>query len=194
MKRLGCALVGAGAAALVGAGCARTVVGSPLNTGYSSGNVAAELGFMEDISKRTVVANDEGLHALFALADAGDRNRTYEERVDVAKSRGWLSKDWDEPGDLAMQRGTLARCMVVMCRIQGGVMLRVLGPTARYATRELVYLDILPQGTEEQTLSGPELVGALNKAQDFLRLRAAREREGGGAGAGAGGDGRDRPG
>src|SRR5687767_1027654 len=165
------------------AGCARTIVAKPLDTGYAAGNVAAELGFLDEISKRSVVANDEGLHALFTLADGADRNRTYEDRVADAKVRAWLHSGWDEPADLAMERGTLARGVVVLCGIKGGVMLRVLGPTARYSTRELVYLGILPQGTENQTLSGPELVGVLNKAQDFMRLRAAaRARASGAAG------------
>lgn len=154
------------------AGCVRTTVATPLNTGYVSSSVTAELKFLEDISARSVVSNDEGLHGLFALADGGDPNHDYVGRVIEAKHRRWLTDDFDEPGDLAMQRGTLARGVAVLCGVKGGVMMRLLGPDARYATRELVYQDIMPQGTEQQTLSGPELVGVLSKAQDRLRLKS----------------------
>jgi len=37
----------------------------------------------------------------------------------------------------------------------------------RYATRELVYLGIMADGTDQQVLSGHDYVGVISKAQDY---------------------------
>jgi hypothetical protein len=43
--------------------------------------------------------------------------------------------------------------------------MRVLGPVPRYATKELVYMEILPLRTENQVLTGSEFVDYLNRLQ-----------------------------
>ena len=45
--------------------------------------------------------------------------------------------------------------------------MRLVGATPRYATRELVYLEIMEYGTEQQALSGIEFVATISRAQQF---------------------------
>ncbi|MGE3107813.1 MAG: hypothetical protein AB7G11_01835 [Phycisphaerales bacterium] len=181
--------------------CQRTTVTDSLDTTRAAGlhgdeATLAELDFLDRLSDRPVVTNAEGFYALVLHVEASVRataggpaggegnaegtprpTRTYAERVAEAKRLGWLEASWDEPGSQAMQRGTLARALAVICRIKGGVMMRVVGPTRRYATRELAYLGILSAGSEQQPMTGGELISILSKAQDYQILEALRAAE-----------------
>src|SRR5262249_34540005 len=131
------------------------------------------LDFWDALSSRPLVSNDEGFHGLLLFVDGSDPTDTYQARLEAARARGWIESSWDEPGDLSMQRGTLARAIAVHCKIEGGVMMRILGPNPRYATRELQYLGMMGGGPQQQAISGREFMGALSKAQDYLLLEEA---------------------
>jgi hypothetical protein len=165
-------------------GCSRTVVKDPLETNYPVTDDAAELAFWHSLPSRSAVSNDEGLHGLLLLADGVDEAGSYEARVQKAKDRGWLSAGFDEEKDLAMRRGVLARCVVVICKIKGGVMLQALGPTERYSTRELGAMGVIPQGSSEnQSITGLEYMSVIAAAQDQLNASERKsQREGGATG------------
>ncbi len=149
-------------------GCARTTVETSLAAAVKAGDVNAELDFWDAIAERAVVCNDEGFHGLLLFSDGEDRATSYEQRLAAARERGWVADSWSEPGNLAMQRGVLARAVAMHCKIEGGVMMQVLGPTPRYATRELQYMGMMGTGSEQQAVSGREYMGVLSKAQDYL--------------------------
>ncbi len=181
-RLLVCAAVLTGLSLVTGVGgCSRTVVKDPLETNYPVTDDAAELAFWHSLPSRSAVSNDEGLHGLLLLADGVDEAGSYEARVQKAKDRGWLSAGFNEDKDLAMRRGVLARCVVVICKIKGGVMLQALGPTERYSTRELGAMGVIPQGSSEnQSITGLEYMSVIAAAQDQLNANERkRQREGG---------------
>jgi hypothetical protein len=164
------------AAVILTAGCARTAVENRIDTAATPRDQVAELDFWHALPGRSAVSNDEGLHGviLFGAEEEAPTLESYEDRVAYAKERGWLSKGWDESPATAMQRGTLSRALAVICGVEGGVIMRLLGPTSRYAQRELVFEGIMPASTELQTISGLEYIGVISKAQDYLTVKQAR--------------------
>lgn len=174
MTRRLCSLALAAAVALTGA-CARTVVDNPLVTDAAPDDFNAEVQFWDLLPTRSAVSNDEALHGLFLTADGEDRFQGYDARVAEAKSRKWLPSSFNEPANMAMQRGTLAVAVCVWTKVRGGVTMMVLGPTQRYATRELVYLGIMQgNSTEWMSFSGLEYVAVIGRAQDYVNGRAQR--------------------
>ncbi|MCA9283475.1 MAG: hypothetical protein KDA30_15725, partial [Phycisphaerales bacterium] len=79
-------------------------------------------------------------------------------------------QSFNESHDLAMQRGTLAKAIVEPDGIEGGVMYCVTG-ARRYADRELVALNILAPGTEQQAISGSDFLGIITRAQGYAMLK-----------------------
>jgi len=156
-----------------GAGCSRTVLVKRQVVDYEPDDVSAELDFWHTLPDRSAVTNDEGLHGLLLFADGSDPARSYEQRVTLLKTRGWLSSDFDEAGNMVMERGTLAKLLSHALEIDGGVMMRLTGKNRRYSTRELVYLGIMGAGTEQQALSGIDYIGVISKAQDWQTSQAA---------------------
>lgn len=168
-------LVGAALIGGWGGGCARTYVPATIETNYPVGDTDKELEFWHSLPSRSAVCNDEGLHGLILLADGDDNTGSYAKRVELAKERGWVGKGFSEAGNLAMQRGTLAQSVAVICKIKGGVLMQLLGPTPRYATRELVYMRMMGDpSTENLSITGLEYMGVISKAQDYLMLSAEK--------------------
>jgi len=158
-------------AALSMSACSRTLVEEPIATDYDRQSIVQSVDFWHELPQRSAVTNDEGLHGLILFADGDDPNETYDQRVDYLKALGWLDEDFDEPANLAMQRGTLAKALTHALEIEGGVMMQLTGKNTRYATRELVFLGIMPPGTEQRVLSGYQYVGVISEAQDYQLLR-----------------------
>ena len=142
---------------------------------------AQELDFLDALGDQVVVTNDDALHGLITFADGTDLAPSYAGRVAIARAKGWVGASWDRPGDESAQVGWMA---VAGCRIlgvKGGMSMRLFGVTPRYATKELVFMDVLPLRTENQSLSGKEFVDYLNRLARFQRsgkaLALAEEQE-----------------
>jgi hypothetical protein len=142
---------------------------------------AQELDFLDALLTQVVVTNDDALHGLITFADGADLSSTYEGRVEIAKGKRWIPADWSRPADESAQVGWMAVAACRVLEIKGGLTMRLTGPTPRYATKELVFMDALPLRTENQSLSGKEFVDFLNRLNRFQRggraLALAREQE-----------------
>src|ERR1043165_7689889 len=159
-------------AAALCAGCQRSYVPATLETNYPPDDADKELEFWHTLPEHSAVCNDEGLHGLILLADGEDKTGSYRARVALAKQRKWLSESFDEPGNMAIQRGTIARAICLICKIEGGVMMHIFGPIPRYATRELVSMQMMGDpSTSNLAITGLEYVGVISKAQDYLTLQ-----------------------
>ena len=156
-----------GLAMLAAVGCETTHRASPLITEYDQANAEAELDFWHGLAQQPITTNNDAFHGLIELAHEQDPAGSYEERVGWLKGEGLLDDSFDAPADAAVKRGTVAQVIARILKIKGGVTMRLVGAHPRYATRELVYLDIMEPGTAHQSLSGIEFVGAVGRARDF---------------------------
>ncbi len=156
-------------------GCARTVVENPQNTNYSPDDLNARLDFWHNLDSRSAITNDEAMHAILILADDTDPTSTYQERIAELQRRGWLREDFDEPPDIAVQRGTLSTMIANAIDAPQGVMSMLLDRIPRYALRDLIAVGIMPSGSPLQTIDGREFLGVIAKAQDFKVMQEARQ-------------------
>lgn len=111
------------------------------------------------------VTNNDALHAFFLLQDGEDPHADYAARRREAQRRGWMRHDASELPNAAAKVGWMATAGCVVMQVKGGLSMAVLGPTPRYATRELVYMEVLPLRTENQILSGGEFVDYINRLE-----------------------------
>jgi hypothetical protein len=165
-----CALLAA--AASQHGGCARTTVSKTLDTTYDATDITRDVAFWHRLPERSAITNDEGIHGLLGFILGDDPTKTYPERIKLAKEKALLPESFNEPYNATMTRGTLAFALARYIGVEGGVMMRVSGGSARYATRELTFLGILPDGsTENLSISGLDYVGVISKAQDYIAIR-----------------------
>lgn len=158
-------------------GCTRSIVAGEHETAFADTSETAALDFWHTLPGQSAVTNAQGLHGILLFADGTDATGSYEARVAELKSRGWVIESFDEPANMAMSRGTMAKALAHAMDIKGGVMMQLTNGSPRYATRELLYLAIMPPGTDQQIISGLDYVGVISKSQDYVMLRSARDSE-----------------
>jgi len=149
------------------AGCETTRRASPLVTDYDQQNAEAELDFWHGLADQPVTTNNDAFHGLIEFHEGVDPHRTYEDRVAWLTDQGFLDAGYQGQADQAINRGTVAQILARMLEIEGGVTMRLIGAHPRYATRELIYLEIMRRGTAQQGLSGIQFVGLVGRAHDY---------------------------
>jgi hypothetical protein len=154
------------ALSLSAGGCQSAHVTQEVTTKYSGDDPDSQLNFWHELALRHLTSNDDAFHAILLDVDGHDTCASYEARVSALKARGFLPKSFSEPANLAIERGTLGVITVKILDIKGGWVMRVFGPSPRYALREVVYEGIFPPSSPQQTFSGAEFVGVIGQIDD----------------------------
>jgi hypothetical protein len=154
-------------AALLG-GCQHSHVAPPLATNYPPADVSAEMEFWHTLADARLTSNDEALHGLIILANKSDESKTYDDRIKWMIEHGYLPSGWNAPADDAVERGTVARILTGIMKIEGGLSMHILGSHPRYSTRELVYMNLMPPSTPQQGIAGIDFVGMIAKAESYM--------------------------
>lgn len=155
--------------AILCAGCQSAHVPDSVVTKFPGSDTDAQLSFWHELAERHLTSNDDAFHGLLLYLDGKDDNTSYAQRVANLKSRGMLPDSFSAPPDVAVRRGVIAVAITKILDIKGGWAMHVFGPTQRYATRELIYDDVFPPSSAQQTFSGSEYVGIIGKIEDYQR-------------------------
>ncbi len=152
-------------------GCRSAHVATTMPASMMTDAPDSQMDFWHTLPDHHIVANDEAFHALLLFLDGSDPAADYDARVQLLKDRHLLAKNFGEPADQAVHRGTLAVALIQALNIKGGLTLRLTGPTERYATRELQWMGLFPTSSPQQTFSGQEILGIIGRAEDFQRTQ-----------------------
>jgi hypothetical protein len=155
------------------AGCKSATVAEPLTNKLGGNDLDQQMEFWHELADRPVACNDEAFHGLLLYIDENDPNTDYASRVAAMKSRNLLPSDFNRPANEAISRGTLAVAITRALNIKGGLMMHALPNQPRYAVRELMYLDLYPISSPNQTFSGSEFLGIMGRVEDWQRGNAA---------------------
>ena len=158
-------------------GCQTARVDQPLTRELGGNEPEQQLEFWHRLADQPVTSNDDAFHGLLLYLDGEDPAEDYASRVRALKSRRLLPAKFSQPAERAVDRGTLAVAIVRALDIKGGVALRILGATPRYAVRELVFMELYPPSSPGQTFSGAEYLGIIGKLEDHQRQQAAARRD-----------------
>lgn len=151
-------------------GCtARPTISEPLTQKLGGNDLDVQLEFWHQLADRPICSNDEAFHGLLLFLDGDDKFETYDARVTELKSRGLLSQNFTEPAEQAISRGTFGVAIAKSLKIEGGMMYSISPDCARYAVRELVYQNLYPQSSPNQTFTGSELLGIIGRMEDWQR-------------------------
>lgn len=155
---------------LLGAGCQSARVQEPLTQKLGGSDPDTQMEFWHQLADRPVTSNDEAFHGFLLYVDGKDANTDYAGRVAAMKDRGFLPAGFNADADQAIRRGDLAVAITQALKIRGGLMMHLgAARVPRYATRELVYLDVYPPSSTNQTFSGSEFLGIIGRVEDWER-------------------------
>jgi hypothetical protein len=154
---------------LIVAGCHTAKVAEPLTDKLGGNDPDAQMEFWHTLAERNLTSNDEAFHGLLLYLRDQDPATDYAGRVNSLKKRGLLDASFNEPANQAIERGTLAQTLVRALKIKGGVFQRLTHDNPRYAVRELMYMELYPPSSPNQTFSGTEFLGIIGRIEDYQR-------------------------
>lgn len=164
-------------------GCARTMLEASIADTHGGADVTSELDFWDALAMQDAVSNRDALHALlltFDLLSESDADHEEMEEADAnaeppagfdaelttARQRGWIGATDALIANETAQVGWMARAICIEAGIEGGVNMRLFGPIPRYALRELTYEGLMGSKSENQALSGLELMATIGRIGD----------------------------
>jgi len=126
-------------------------------------------GFLDRIASGTTVSENDALRGMLLLLDGQDKASTFRQRVEDLSAKGILPGSWSCDAARPITRGKLAYMVCRACKIRGGVVMHLTGPSQRYCLRELQYLQMISGGTAAGHVSGMEFVAVLSRADIYVR-------------------------
>jgi hypothetical protein len=158
---------------LSGCSLQRTVLDDSIVDVY--GAAEDDLDFWDKVAERPVVTNDDALHGLLMLAEGEDPADAYPARLEEARRRGWLADDAEPQRNASTAMGMVSMAVCEILDVEGGLMMRLVGRTPRYCTRELVHTGVVPNRTENQSLTGLEFADLVRRVADRRQLAQSDE-------------------
>jgi len=135
--------------------------------------MASQMNFWHSLNDKKLISNDEAFHGMMLFYCQVDHANGYDDRVNRFKADGFLPDNFAGAANEAVTRGRLASILAQMLKVKGGVMMRLVGPTPRYALKELIALNIFPKSSAQQVLKGAQFIEIVGRAEDYL-LNAER--------------------
>jgi len=156
----------AGAILLAGlAGCSSGISGADATLAADEGSP----GFLDRVSTQDTVCENDAYRGMLLLVDGEDKAKTFQDRVGALVAKGILPKDWDHDANRTITKGRLAYMVCQACKIRGGVVMSLTGPSQRYCLRELQYMKMIAAGTPLASVPGLEYVAVISRADVYGR-------------------------
>jgi len=159
---LACFVCLAGAVGCSGPGLDLAAKESPLPADESSAE------YLDRISSQTSVSENDAMRGILLLLDGKDSAGGFAERLRILRQRGIVPARWDCRPQRPLSRGRMAYMIYQACKVPGGVMLTLIGPTQRYCLRELQYREIIGPGAMYVDVGGMEFQAVLSRADHYL--------------------------
>lgn len=135
--------------------------------------------FIHYLATVPIVTADEAYRAMLILADGQDTTKSFDERRAALQERGIARAEWNHVAGNVIDRGAVAAMVCKICKLPGGVNLIVFGGAGlgdrRYATRELIYREMMSNGPDYSPITGGELVAVVTRADDLMATRGLYE-------------------
>jgi hypothetical protein len=125
--------------------------------------------FLDRISSQVNVSENDAMRGVLLVLDGKDQAATFEQRVETLRKRKIVAERWDCDAARPLTRGKLAYMVYQACKVPGGVILRLTGPSRRYCLRELQYREMMGDGFLMSPVSGMEYVAVLTRADVYRR-------------------------
>jgi len=165
-------------AALIFVGCASqhaTVTTQPVATQPARVDCQTvdPMDFLDCMVRKTKCTVADACRAVCLLAAGEDVGKNYDDRYQYLVDHGMIRENWKLQPDQWIDRGTLAYMFLQAAKMKGGVNMHIFGSWGlgdrRYAYREMLYYDLMQAGVDYCYVSGPELVTAMGKVDNFIQ-------------------------
>jgi hypothetical protein len=145
------------------AGCQSNTVTVARPTGELAAESVDSAELAYKLSSQKWCSNDQGCSMVLLLVEGEDRYTSFEQRLAALESKGFADGSWNLQEEEPVNKGTLAYMLCRGLGIKGGVMMQLIGGR-RYAYREAIFQGLMLRGSENEPLTGPEVVGIMGRS------------------------------
>ncbi|MEZ7892378.1 MAG: hypothetical protein QMC67_11575 [Candidatus Wallbacteria bacterium] len=132
----------------------------------SGKETGASVVFVLMEKKQAVVTDLLDVLLLFKNIPLEEKNT--DQKISALRNLGIIKPDMTIDPKLEVRKGFAALLFYNAMGLKGGLTLRIAGPSTRNCFRELVYEKIMPESSERDKMTGPELVSLLQKAKEKM--------------------------
>ncbi len=159
-------------------GCA----GPRLSTPAVDATKLSDEAFQAYLAEIELVTVDEAYRAMLILADGEDPSKGFEQRRAILEGRGIARAAWQLQPDHVVDAGSVAYMVCRICRISGGINMRLFGASGlgdrRYALRELIAREMIQDVVDYQFMTGAAMFAILRRADTLMQEKGLYESQG----------------
>lgn len=129
-----------------------------------------DVQYLAELSMRNITYGYDACKTVVLLLGVENDYLDLNSQVAFLIDQGYLPKKYKDnfnPKE-PLRRGLASYMFYKILDIKGGVILRIIGPTQRYAMKELAHEGILAEGNVGDILSGGELISILTQSANYL--------------------------
>ena len=135
----------------------------------------------DHLVQQAMVTVGEAYRAVLILADGEDQYTDFAAREQALRERGMIRDAWGLQREACIDRGSVAYMVCRTLEIRGGVNMFLFGRHGlgdrRYANRELVYREMVPEGAAYRYVTGGELMDLLIEADRYMARHGMYDEE-----------------
>lgn len=171
------AVVGCSQTAKPGPAATQPAAEVPAVTTPGPGMTAGGMDFMDVMARQAECTFADAVRGVAMVATGQDVPGGFEAQYRFLLDKGAVRPGWNIKPEQWVDQGTLAFMLYRAMALRGGVNMVVFASWGlgdrRYAFRELRYRGVLEHGSEVTYVTGPALVTALTKADEYM-LKAGK--------------------
>lgn len=126
-------------------------------------------GYIDRLYSQDRVSQDEAFAGMLLMLDGAAPQQDFAARVRALADRDVVDPAWTFDPDAPLTKGQAAYMAYQAGGFPGGLTLTLVGPTQRYALRELQYQGIMSNGVFYTDVTGMEYAGLLTRTDAYRR-------------------------
>ncbi len=132
---------------------------------------SSDLAFFQDLFSKKYVKRSEAIRPILILLGEEELlSQDQAEQIRFLKEKNILSVKiaQDFSPEEPFKKGLAAYMFCQTLRMKGGIGARIFGINQRYALNELVFAGMMPEGSMDDIVSGPEFINLFTQAAEYL--------------------------
>ncbi len=164
--------------------------------------LSAEGNIYRDLIEKGVATYEDGCRAISCFTDVDEKNLAFDELVSALKEKGIIGKRWKHKAEKPLTRGEIAYMECKVLKISGGLTMRTIDTTKRfagfvckklkindsltvpdvgmykrYAYKESQHMGIIPAGHKRKYVTGHDLLASLYRIEQYIKAEEKGEKQ-----------------
>ncbi len=163
--------------------------------------LSAEGNIYRDLIEKGVATYEDGCRAISCFTDVDEKNLTFDELVSALKEKGIIGKRWKHKAEKPLTRGEIAYMECKVLKVSGGLTMRVIDTTKRfagfvckklkindslsvpdigmykrYAYKESQYMGTIPAGHNKKYVTGHDLLASMYRIEQYIKAEEMKKK------------------